>query len=109
MALRMSGLSIEAMRNSGGGRRRASLSWIAAGVLLVAVAVGWYLLPVADWLRDLRGWILALGFEGVLIFAAIYVVGAVVLAPEAVLTIAAGFAYGFWGLPIVVVAATIGA
>jgi uncharacterized membrane protein YdjX (TVP38/TMEM64 family) len=39
----------------------------------------------------------------------IYVVGAVVLASEAVLTIGIGLAYGSWGLPIVLVAATIGA
>jgi uncharacterized membrane protein YdjX (TVP38/TMEM64 family) len=90
-------------------RRQGSLPWIAAGLLLVAVAIGWYLLPLGDWLRDLRGWIGALGFAGVLIFAMIYVVGAVLLAPEALLTVFAGFAYGFWGLPIVLVAATIGA
>jgi uncharacterized membrane protein YdjX (TVP38/TMEM64 family) len=97
------------IRNLAGGCRHASLPWIAAGLLLVAVAIGWYLLPVADWLKDLRDWIVALGFPGVVIFAMIYVAGAVILAPEALLTIVAGFAYGFWGLPIVLVAATIGA
>jgi uncharacterized membrane protein YdjX (TVP38/TMEM64 family) len=98
-----------AVREPASTRRRASLPWIAAGLLLVAVAIGWYLLPVADWLGDLRGWIVALGFKGVVVFAMIYIVGAVVLAPEALLTIAAGFAYGAWGFPIVLIAATIGA
>ena len=91
------------------GYRTGLLAWIGAGALLAAIGVGWYVLPISDWLTALRGWIVGLGFAGIVIFAAIYVVGAVVLAPEAVLTIAAGFAYGFWGLPIVVVAATIGA
>jgi uncharacterized membrane protein YdjX (TVP38/TMEM64 family) len=91
------------------GRRRAAVPWIAAGLLLVAVAIGWSLLPVGDWLWGLRGWIAALGFAGIVIFAMIYIVGAIVLAPEAVLTVFAGFAYGFWALPIVLAAATIGA
>ena len=90
-------------------RGRPSLAWIGAGALLAILALGWYLLPVGLWLGDLREWIVGLGLRGVAIFVAIYIVGAVVLAPEALLTIVAGFAYGFWGLPIVVVAATIGA
>lgn len=91
------------------GYRTGLLAWIGAGALLIAAGIGWYLLPVNDWLGALRDWIIGLGFEGVVIFAAIYVVGAVVLAPEALLTIAAGFAWGLWGLPIVLIAATIGA
>ncbi len=85
------------------------LAWLGAGAVIIGIAVGWYLLPVSAWLDALRGWLLGLGFAGIAVFAAIYVLGAVVLAPEALLTIAAGFAYGFWGLPIVVVAATAGA
>jgi uncharacterized membrane protein YdjX (TVP38/TMEM64 family) len=76
---------------------------------LAAVGIGWYLLPVSDWLDAARGWLIDLGFGGIVLFAAIYVVGTVVLAPVAMLTISAGFAYGFWGLPIVLVAATTGA
>ena len=91
-------------------KHRASwLAWGGGAALVVAAAIGWYLLPVSDWLSTLRAWIVGLGFAGMAIFAAIYVVGALVLAPEAVLTIAAGFAWGLWGLPIVLVAATIGA
>jgi uncharacterized membrane protein YdjX (TVP38/TMEM64 family) len=92
-------------RRTAGGR----IAWFGAGILLLAIAVVWYLLPVGYWLDALRGWLLGLGIAGVAAFAAIYVVGAVVLAPEALLTVAAGFAYGFWGLPVVLVAATIGA
>lgn len=92
------------------GRPRSGRSgWIAAGALLLAIGAGWYLLPLADWALALRAWIAALGLIGVVLFAAIYVIGTVLLAPGSVLTIAAGFAYGFWGLPIVLVAATIGA
>jgi uncharacterized membrane protein YdjX (TVP38/TMEM64 family) len=89
--------------------RTGLLTWLGAGALAGGIGIGWYLLPVSDWLGALREWTLGHGFTGVLIFAVIYVVGAIVLAPEALLTVAAGFAYGFWGLPLVVVAATIGA
>ncbi len=37
--------------------RTGLLAWMAAGVLLVALGVGWYLLPVSDWLGAVRGWI----------------------------------------------------
>lgn len=92
-----------------GAARQAPL--IAAGLVLAAVAIGaaWYLLPVGDWLADLREWMLDLGWLGVLIFVAVYILGAIIMAPEAVLTVIAGFAYGFWGLPVVLMAATIGA
>jgi uncharacterized membrane protein YdjX (TVP38/TMEM64 family) len=85
------------------------MPWVAAAVLLAGVIVLWSVLPIGAWLEALRGWIVGLGFRGVVVFAAIYVLGAVVLAPEALLTVLAGFAYGFWGIPIVLVAATIGA
>ena len=85
------------------------LAWLGAALLLGAVIALWSTLPLREWLDWLRGWILGLGFTGVLVFAVIYILGAVVLAPEALLTILAGFAYGFWGLPIVLVAATLGA
>ena len=76
---------------------------------LVLVAIGWRVLPLADWLAVLRGWIAGLGWWGVALFALIYIVGAVFLVPAGLLSIVGGFAYGFWGLPLVVVAATIGA
>jgi uncharacterized membrane protein YdjX (TVP38/TMEM64 family) len=85
------------------------LVWIGTAALVVVAAVGWYLLPVSGGLDGFRNWVVGLGTAGILIFVTTYAVGAVVLAPEAVLTIVAGYAYGFWGLPIVLVAATIGA
>ncbi len=77
--------------------------------MLLAIGFGWYLLPVAAWLGALRGVVVDLGWLGVAVFAAIYIGAVVLLAPGAVLTIAAGFAYGFWGLPIALPAATAGA
>jgi uncharacterized membrane protein YdjX (TVP38/TMEM64 family) len=90
-------------------RRGNWLAWIAAGALLLAIGVGWYLLPVGIWLGALRGRIVDLGLFGVAVFAAVYIGAVILLAPGSLLTIAAGFAFGFWGLPIALAAATAGA
>ncbi|MGD9617671.1 MAG: TVP38/TMEM64 family protein [Alphaproteobacteria bacterium] len=97
------------MAGSSSHRGRNWPAWIGAGAVLLAIGVGWYLLPVAIWLAALREWIVDLGAVGVAVFAAVYIGAVVLLAPGSLLTIAAGFAYGFWGLPIALTAATIGA
>jgi len=91
------------------GAAQRALRLVAVSLVLLALACLWHALPLGEWLAALRLWMLLLGWRGVLLFVAIYIVGAVVLAPEALLTILAGFAYGAWGLPVVLVAATIGA
>src|SRR5436190_231025 len=88
---------------------RRLIFWLGLGVLLAGALLLWSLLPVGAWLDALRVWIVGLGFAGIAAFVAIYVIGAVLLAPVVLLTIMAGFAYGFLGLPIVLVAATTGA
>ena len=88
---------------------RRLIFWLGSGILLAGALLLWSLLPVGAWLEALRVWILGLGFAGIAAFVAIYIIGAVLLAPVVLLTIMAGFAYGFWGLPIVLVAATTGA
>jgi uncharacterized membrane protein YdjX (TVP38/TMEM64 family) len=90
-------------------RRRRWLAWVAAGILLLAIAVSWHLLPAGLRLGGLRDRVVDLGWLGVAAFAAIYVGAVVLLAPGSLLTVAAGFAYGFWGLPIALAAATAGA
>lgn len=77
--------------------------------MLVAIGVGWHLLPLTAWLGSLRDVVRGLGWLGVAVFSATYIAAVVLLAPGAVLTIAAGFAYGFYGLPIALAAATAGA
>src|ERR1700674_4705464 len=77
--------------------------------LLVAVAIGWFALPARQWVEAFDAWIAALGPWGVGLFALVYVAAVVLLAPAELLSIAAGFLFGAWGFPIVIVAATIGA
>jgi uncharacterized membrane protein YdjX (TVP38/TMEM64 family) len=90
-------------------RGRNWLAWIGVAILLLAIGLGWRLLPVGAWLGALRDLVVDLGWLGIAVFAAAYIGAVILLAPGAVLTIAAGFAYGFLGLPIALVAATAGA
>jgi uncharacterized membrane protein YdjX (TVP38/TMEM64 family) len=79
-------------------------------VVVAALVAGWFLLPIEAWSDAFQGWIKSLGPWGWLIFAAVYIVGTVLLVPGSVLTFAAGLAFGLAiGFPLVVVAATIGA
>src|SRR5438270_11648307 len=77
--------------------------------LLVAVAIGWFALPARQWVEAFAASIDALGAWGVVLFALVYVVAVVLLAPAELLSIAAGFLFGAWGFPIVILAASIGA
>jgi uncharacterized membrane protein YdjX (TVP38/TMEM64 family) len=88
---------------------RSPLVWFLLAALLVGVAIGWFALPLRTWIEAFAAWIAALGMRGILLFVLIYVVAVVLLAPAEFLSIAAGFLFGAWGFPIVVVAATIGA
>ena len=83
---------------------------IAAILAAVAgVAVLWALLPLGSWIENFRTWVQTQGLMGHVIFAAVYALAAVALAPGSALTLAAGFAFGLAGFPTVVVGATIGA
>jgi uncharacterized membrane protein YdjX (TVP38/TMEM64 family) len=90
--------------------RGHSVVWfVLLAAVLVAVAIGWFALPARQWIEAFDAWIAALGMRGVLLFALVYIVAVVLLAPAELLSIAAGFLFGAWGFPIVIVAATIGA
>ena len=76
---------------------------------LAAMLAAWWLLPVQEWMQGFAGWIEGLGPWGVLIYGAAYAGALVVLAPAAPFTIGAGLIYGFWGFPLALLSATLGA
>lgn len=80
-----------------------------AALLVLAVVTAWYVLPVEDWTQDFSAWIESLGTWGVIAFGLIYVMGTLLLGPGSVMSIAAGLAFGLWGIPLVLVSATTGA
>lgn len=76
---------------------------------LVALIAAWALLPLGSWVMAFRDWVVGLGPLGWMVFVLVYAVAVTALLPAAPLTLAAGFAYGLWGFPIVVLGATAGA
>jgi uncharacterized membrane protein YdjX (TVP38/TMEM64 family) len=80
--------------------------WAGCGLLLAVAVAGSFACPLGHWTAEFRHWARGLGPWGVAIFALLFVAATLVLAPDWPLSITAGFVYGFWGLPVVLAAAT---
>src|SRR5438105_14043827 len=83
---------------------------VALIVILIALFLVMKFLPVQQWLRTFSDWVGQMGVTGIFIFIGVYVVATVLLAPGAILTIGAGFAFGLWkGFLAVSAGSTLGA
>ena len=90
--------------------KNASEQLIALLVILIGLLLAAQFLPVQQWLRSFNDWVGQTGLAGIFIFIAVYAAATVLLAPGAILTIGAGFAFGLWkGFLAVSAAATLGA
>ena len=79
-------------------------------ILSLAALVGvWSWLPLSEWVDYIRTWVLSLGALGIVLFVVAYILLTAVLAPVSLLSITAGIAYGPWGVPLVVISATLAA
>ncbi|MDQ3069258.1 MAG: TVP38/TMEM64 family protein [Acidobacteriota bacterium] len=79
-------------------------------VLVAAMATAIWLLPVAQWTIALAERARAAGALGIVLFFAAYIVSTVAALPGAILTLAAGFAFGpVWGLAVASPASVLGA
>ena len=83
--------------------------WLGLALLLAALLAAWLLLPVHAWVQAFGAWIAGLGAWGVLIYGMAYAAALVALVPAAPFTIGAGLIYGFWGFPLALLSATVGA
>ena len=83
-------------------------SWLLILLGLAATAAVWFLLPVQDWLQAFGAWAASLGPLGPVAFAALFVLATLLVIPGTPLTIAGALAFGWWSLPIVLGAATVG-
>ena len=91
-------------------RTNAIVRLIILAVILVVLFLAMKFLPVQEWLGNFNDWVGQMGSAGIFIFVGVYVVATVLLAPGAILTIGAGFAFGLWkGFLAVSAGATIGA
>ena len=95
------------MRNE---KKGAVARLIALTVIVIALFLAMKFLPVQQWLRSFNDWVGQTGLAGIFIFIAVYAAATVLLAPGAILTIGAGFAFGLWkGFLAVSAGATLGA
>jgi len=79
-------------------------------VIIIALFLAMKFLPVQEWLRNFNDWVGQMGTAGVFIFIGIYALATVLLAPGAILTIGAGFAFSLGkGFLAAWIGATIGA
>ena len=79
-------------------------------VIIIALFLATKFLPVQQWLENFNNWVGKMGVAGILIFVGVYVIATVLLAPGAILTIGAGFAFGLWkGFLAVSAGSTLGA
>jgi uncharacterized membrane protein YdjX (TVP38/TMEM64 family) len=93
-------------------RWRVSLAMrgAVAALFTVAFLAAWFVLPLREWLQAFTVWIGAAGWPGYVLFAGLYVLASLLLAPGALLTIAAGLSFGWsGGLAIVAIAASLAA
>ena len=94
--------------------QRSSKSAVGRLFILIAIVVALFLamkfLPAREWLTNFNDWVGQMGVAGIFIFIVVYAVATVLLAPGAILTIGAGFAFGLWkGFLAVSAGATLGA
>src|SRR6266480_3390125 len=90
--------------------KSASEQLVAFLVILIGLLLAMKFLPVQQWLRSFNDWVGQMGLAGIFIFIAVYAAATVLLAPGAILTIGAGFAFGLWkGFLAVSAGATLGA
>lgn len=94
--------------NAGQAATRAAC-WLGLVALLIVVLLAWRFLPVRDWILSLDALVGGLGAWGIVLYGVIYVAAVLVLAPAEIMSIAGGLIFGLWGIPLVIVSATIGA
>src|SRR6266536_804730 len=79
-------------------------------MIVIGLFLAMKFLPVQQWLRSFNDWVGQMGTVGIFIFILVYAVATVLLAPGAILTIGAGFAFGLWkGFLAVSAGSTLGA
>lgn len=94
-----------------GWRRRHNIARAVVVLLLTALVAAWLTAPVPliDALVSIRAWIAGAGAWGPVVYMLVYALAVVLLVPGSLLALSAGLAYGPWGLPLAVSAATAGA
>ncbi len=84
--------------------------WIVAPASILLLVLAGQRLPLGDWLKDLNDLFARLGLSGIVLFALVYALAAILFVPGSALTIGAGVIYGLgWGFVAVSAGSTLGA
>ncbi len=73
---------------------KTPVKWISIALIVLAIFLFMQTLPVGRAIEAMQGWIAGLGAWGPIVFALIYLVATVMLAPGFLLTVAAGAIFG---------------
>jgi uncharacterized membrane protein YdjX (TVP38/TMEM64 family) len=92
-------------------KRAAKRYWPlgVAAFFMLALLAAWAIAPADEWIRTIARKVAELGWAAPLVYLVLYIAGTIVLAPSPLMSIAAGVAFGWWGFPLAVIAATAGA
>jgi uncharacterized membrane protein YdjX (TVP38/TMEM64 family) len=88
-------------------RARTLVVLLAVAVAIIGAAFLWRLLPLREWAEGLSMWMHGLGAWAPLVFCLAYLVAVMALVPASTVTLAAGFAFGWAGFPLALLAATL--
>jgi uncharacterized membrane protein YdjX (TVP38/TMEM64 family) len=77
--------------------------WVGFALILLALCLAWFLLPLREWMDALQAWFKGRGAWGVAIFALVLFVATFLPMPDWPLPIVAGYVYGIWAMPLVYV------
>lgn len=89
---------------------RGAMLLSAALLGIVAIGLLWTFIPLGELMWEFTTWIRDLGNMGFIVFALLFVLAVLVMAPASLLYMAAGLLYDFfWGFVISLIAATAGA
>lgn len=92
-----------------GGYIRRRFACAALLLLMFVAAACFLLISSTAGLRKLQAWLDGMGYWGPALFFLFYSLAVIALVPGSVLALVAGLAYGMWGLPVSLAAATTGA
>jgi uncharacterized membrane protein YdjX (TVP38/TMEM64 family) len=89
-------------------RRPSASLWrvIAISAAVVGAALAWRWLPLSAWLDRFQAWIAGLGPLGALLYGLVYVAAVLLFVPGILLTLGAGFLFGFLPGTVLVSAAS---
>ena len=88
----------------------ARRKWIVLVAAAVVLITAWRVLPLAAWIGRFQSWVTGLGPWGAVLYGVVYIVAVLLFVPGIVMTLGAGYIFGFlWGTLIVSVSSTVAA